>query len=155
MTSGRTGRRQAFLETLTTAAARASEEGSALTLLLLDVDDFGVYSERLGPARSNALLEALVRRLAAAARAEDVVCRTGGDGLAAVLPASERADAESLFARVQAGLQRDPPEDGPVGLSAGIATVRAGERPVELLARATAALRAAKRAGRGTAKSAP
>jgi diguanylate cyclase (GGDEF)-like protein len=155
MTSDRTGPRQAFLGGLTTATAKATEERFALTLLLLDVDDFAVVSRRLGPARSNALLDGLVRRLAAAARAEDVVCRTGGDGLAAVLPAAERGEAEGLFARLQAGLQRDPPEDGPVGLSAGIATARADERPVELLARATAALRAAKRAGKGTAKAAP
>jgi diguanylate cyclase (GGDEF)-like protein len=155
MTSDMTGRRQAFLETLTTATARATEEGSALTLLLLDVDDFGAVSGRLGPARANTLLDGLTRRLAAAARVGDVVCRTGGDGLAAVLPASGRAEAESLFARLQAGLRSDPPEDGPLGLSAGIASARADERAVALLARATEALRTAKHAGGGTAKAAP
>jgi GGDEF domain-containing protein len=56
---------------------------------------------------------------------------------------------------LQAGLRSDPPEDGTVGLSAGIATARADDRPVALLARATAALRAAKQAGGGTAKAAP
>ena len=155
MTSDMTGRRAAFLATLTTATARATEDGSALTLLLLDVDDFGAVGARLGPARANTLLDGLARRLAAAARAEDVVCRTGGDGLAAVLPGAGRAEAESLFARLQAGLRSDPPEDGPVGVSAGIATARADERPAELLARASEALRTAKEAGKGTAKATP
>jgi diguanylate cyclase (GGDEF)-like protein len=155
MISDTTGRRAAFLAALTTAAVRATEDGSALTLLLFDVDDFGTVGARLGPARANTLLDGLTRRLAAAAGAEDVVCRTGGDGLAAVLPRAGRAEAESLFARLQAGLRSDPPEDGPVGLSAGIATARADERPVELLARATEALRTAKQAGKGTAKAAP
>jgi diguanylate cyclase (GGDEF)-like protein len=155
MTSDMPGRRVAFLETLTKATARATEDGSALTLLLLDVDDFGAVSARVGPARANTLLDDLTRRISAAARAEDVVCRTGGDGLAAVLPGAGRAEAESLFARVQAGLRSDPPEDGPVGISAGIATARADERPAELLARATEALRTAKQAGKGTAKAAP
>jgi diguanylate cyclase (GGDEF)-like protein len=155
MTSDMPGRRVAFLETLTKATARATEDGSAVTLLLLDVDDFGAVSARVGPARANTLLDDLTRRIAAAARAEDVVCRTGGDGLAAVLPGAGRAEAESLFARVQAGLRSDPPEDGPVGISAGIATARADERPAELLARATEALRTAKQAGKGTAKAAP
>jgi diguanylate cyclase (GGDEF)-like protein len=150
-----TGRRQAFLNHLAAALAGAGEGGSTPALLLLDVDDFAAVSARLGPLKASTLLDDLTRRLGASARPDDVVCRTGGDGLAAVLPAGGRAEAESLFARLQAGLRSDPPDGGPVGLSAGIATARADEHPVELLARATEALRAAKQAGKGTAKMAP
>jgi diguanylate cyclase (GGDEF)-like protein len=147
------GPRASFLESLGRAMDETSD--TALTLLLLDVDDFAAVTARVGPLRAHGLIGELERRLSACARPEDVVRRTGGDGLAAVVPAAGRPEAESLFARLQAGLRDDPPADGPVGVSAGIAASFAGERPIALLARAATALREAKQAGKGTAKAAP
>jgi diguanylate cyclase (GGDEF)-like protein len=149
------GPRTTFLETLGRQLREAAAAGSTVTLVLLDVDDFATATARLGPVRAGKLLAELDRRVVAAARPGDTVCRIGGDGLAVILRAGSRLDGESTFARLQARLRDEPVDDGPVGLSAGIATARPGERPVVLLARATRALLEAKQAGKGTAKAAP
>ena len=147
------GTRKRFLDALTAALGSARAGQGELTLLLLDVDDFATVSAQVGTLRAGRLLTRLERRVAESARPDDVVCRTGGDGLAAILRGGDRLEAERLFARLQADLRGEPPADR-VGVSAGIATARPGERSVELLARASTALRAAKNAGKGTAKAA-
>lgn len=149
------GPRASFHAALQQELRDMNASGTALTLLLLDIDDFAAVTAAIGPIRADKLLRELERRLGAAARAEDTICRAGGDGLAAILPSAGRLEGESVFARLQARLRDDPPADGPVGVSAGIATAKAGERPVELLARAASALREAKQAGKGTAKASP
>jgi diguanylate cyclase (GGDEF)-like protein len=147
------GPRATFLSALERALTETSTDGPGFALLLVDADDFGALAARIGPLRADALLGELERRLAEAARPNDTVCRTGGDGLAALLPESGRAEAESLFARLQADLRRRLPADAPVGLSAGIAAAHRDERPAALLARAERALQRAKEAGKGTAMS--
>jgi diguanylate cyclase (GGDEF)-like protein len=147
------GPRATFLSALERALTETSTDGPGFALLLVDGDDFGALAARVGPLRADALLGELERRLGEVARPNDTVSRTGGDGFAALLPESGRAEAESLFARLQADLRRRPPADGPVGLSAGIAAAHRDERPAALLARAERALRRAKEAGKGTAMS--
>jgi diguanylate cyclase (GGDEF)-like protein len=148
------GARTSFLGALGRQLRETSASGKTLTLLLLDVDDFAAVSALLGPHRAAKLLGELERRLGAAVRPGDTVCRTGGDGLAAILPAGGRLDGESAFARLQARLRDEAIDEGLIGVSAGIATSLPGERPIELLARATRALQEAKQAGKGTAKAA-
>ncbi len=147
------GPRATLLSALERALTETPADGPAFALLLVDADDFGALAARIGPLRADALLSELERRLAEAARPNDTVCRTGGDGFAALLPESGRAEAESLFARLQADLRRRLPADAPVGLSAGIAAAHPDEHPAALLARAERALRRAKEAGKGTAMS--
>jgi diguanylate cyclase (GGDEF)-like protein len=130
----------------------ATEAGTELTLLLLDADDFASLVSRVGPLRAGALLRDLARRLEASARPPAAVLSAGSDGLAVLLPGEGRAEAESVFARFRASLLREPPENGPVGASAGIAEARAGEHALSLLLRAQDALGRAKAVGKGTAK---
>ena len=144
------GPRLTFLRTL----EHACGVGAGVTLLLVDADDFAAIATRLGPLQAAEVLEQLEHRLESCAPAEAAVSRTGGDGLAVVLPGAAPAAAEQVFARLRASLRDDPPADTPVDVSGGIATGRAGERPVALLARASAALEAAKQAGKGTARAA-
>jgi diguanylate cyclase len=149
------GPRTVFLDVLDAEVVKAAAIDTELTLLLVDADDFSSVVGRVGPLRADALLAELVRRLTMSADVTATVLRTGGDGLAVVFPGEERAEAETTFARFKADLLREPPADGPVEVSAGIASARLGERPVSLLVRAQQALRRAKEAGKSTAKVAP
>jgi diguanylate cyclase (GGDEF)-like protein len=130
--------------------ARASRYDRRLSLLLLDLDDFKAVNTELGLLVGDAVLADVADRLRTLARASDVVCRWGGDEFAVILPESGMTDAEGLFARIQASLQRRPPEQlAAIGISAGIAELRADDDPIVFFERAEEALRRAKNDGKG------
>jgi len=68
-----------FGELTQAAVAAAARDGSRLALLFIDVDRFKAVNDTLGHAAGDALLVALAKRLRAAVRASDVVCRHSGD----------------------------------------------------------------------------
>lgn len=141
------GGRAAFHEAL----ARAAAEPRPLAVLLLDVDDFRAVTDREGALRGDRVLAQLAGTVLQTVRESDLACRIGGDELGVVLPGASLADAEGLFARLRATVERTPPAGIELTLSAGLAERRPGEDALELLTRAEAAMRRAKEAGGGTA----
>jgi diguanylate cyclase (GGDEF)-like protein len=79
-------------------------------------------------------------------RASDLLSRLGGDEFAVLLPDCASTCAETIVGRLQQVL---PAEDEGVGCSAGLVVWQTGESAGDLLARADAALYAAKAEGRG------
>ncbi len=145
--TGLVGRR-GFLDTLTREVARAARFERSLTLLVLDLDDFAALNARLGQLGGDDVLRTVTRIVRGAVRDTDGVFRSGGDELAIILPESTRIDAEGLFARTLATLQR---EQLGVTASGGIAQLRPDDDAVSILERAETALAHAKTVGKGTA----
>jgi diguanylate cyclase (GGDEF)-like protein len=82
-------------------------------------------------------------------RAADVPCRIGGDEFAVVLPEAGVEDGELLAGRIaQAIAARPIGGAGPLSLSAGVAELRATDRPNDLFQRADDALYQAKELGK-------
>lgn len=137
--------RRAFLAAL----AGALRETRAVALLFLDLDNLKPVNDAEGHEAGDALLRATARLLRAEAGAEGVAARLGGDEFALLLPGAAEAAA---IARAEALLAAagDLPAPAP-RFSIGIACRAAGaaEEAERLLARADAALYAAKRHGRG------
>jgi diguanylate cyclase (GGDEF)-like protein/PAS domain S-box-containing protein len=77
--------RRAFESHLQAATLRAMESGSAVGLLLIDLDHFKHVNDTLGHAAGDLLLKTFSRRLRESVRAQDYVARLGGDEFAVIL----------------------------------------------------------------------
>jgi diguanylate cyclase len=141
-----------------------SELGSAdsplrgAALVLADIDHFKEINDRHGHLLGDKILRAIGHTLQSNIKGRDIAARPGGDEFCILLQqtplAGARALAEQIRAAVAAGRIRrsDAPEGrelpGSVTLSIGIAAGGAEDTLETLLARADAALYAAKRSGR-------
>lgn len=136
---------------------RARRSTHPLTLLLLDVDHFKAYNDTLGHAEGDVCLAALAALLRDFARRPgDLVARIGGEEFVLLLPDTDAAGAERLYAEMRQTLRQRalPHPASPVGalitLSAGIAQYDAAGNQTykDFFATCDAALYAAKHTGR-------
>ncbi len=123
-------------------------------VLLLDLDDFKTVNDTLGHQAGDQLLVEVSRRLEACCRPEDTIARLGGDEFAILLDRmSSPGDATFVAGRISDALARPLIISGqPVvpQASMGIALVRSGTPPEELLRRADLAMYESKSRGKGT-----
>ncbi len=85
--------RRHFHDRMAAELKRAHREGSGLSLLLFDLDDFKAINDRHGHLVGDEALCGFAEVLRREARASDVVCRTGGEEFAVILPSTGREDA--------------------------------------------------------------
>lgn len=148
--------RRAFFSLAEAEHARAGRNGSALSVLLFDVDHFKAINDRHGHAIGDQVLVDIVRATGTAIRKVDACARIGGEEFAVLLPDADAATARGVAERLRGALQRSThaPEAGirvDYTVSIGVATLEQGESVAGLLSRADAALYAAKEAGRNAA----
>ncbi len=127
-------------------------DSEPFALLMLDIDDFKAYNDRLGHEAGNALLRSIARAIGGACRETDQVYRYGGDEFCLILARTTAADALEVAERVRAAVREASGNDrhgAGMRCSVGVATFPddAADREGLLLA-ADRALYAAKRAGR-------
>lgn len=135
------------------AMAQARRDGNCLALMYLDLDGFKQINDSLGHDAGDQLLVQFARRLQAAVRQSDTVCRQGGDEFVVLLPGLEGAAQAAGVARKILALCDSPYElHGrlyTIGVSGGIALFPLhGESFDELSRYADSAMYAAKNAGR-------
>nr|WP_239522605.1 diguanylate cyclase [Geodermatophilus sabuli] len=133
---------------LDTACDRARAEGSAVAVLLVDLDHFKAVNDRHGHAGGDTALRAVAALLAGRVRGDDLVARLGGDELGVLMPGADADRAVGLAEGLRgatAQLQLPGFAAGELTLSLGVA-VGTGPAavPAELMTRADAGLYAAK-----------
>lgn len=145
--------RRAVMELLTGEAQRAERSGQRFSVALFDVDHFKQVNDQLGHGTGDEVLRRYAAAMRAATRAVDRFARYGGEEFLLLMPDQPQPQGALQVADRLRQLTEQQPwhEIAPalkVTVSAGVATHRPGETIAQLLARADAALYAAKHAGR-------
>ena len=144
--------RRHFLEALDRQFARARRDGSPLSLLMLDIDQFKAYNDSFGHPAGDDVLRTVARLLREHLRGEDVVARIGGEEFVALLPEIEAEAARAVCERIGSLLRSHPWRLRPVTASLGVSTASdATGGPASLIEEADRALYASKRRGRDRA----
>ncbi|HZT13661.1 MAG TPA: bifunctional diguanylate cyclase/phosphodiesterase [Candidatus Baltobacteraceae bacterium] len=138
------GNHRAFYEQFEREVARARRHNLALSLVLMDVDDFKTLNDTRGHKHGDDILVAVAQALRGS-RAEDVAYRIGGDEFAMLLVETDSDGARTAGARLQ---QRVRNLIAPVTVSVGVCTAVRDHDQHDLYECADAALYAAKSNGR-------
>jgi diguanylate cyclase (GGDEF)-like protein len=141
--------RRGLSDHLDPALALAARGERPLSIVVLDADHFKRVNDRYGHVVGDDVLRHLALTLRQRLRASDVAARVGGEEFVVLLPDTDIAGAEPLAQQLIEHVAAHPhPVCGPLTLSAGVATFRAGDDGQSLFRRADRALYAAKSAGR-------
>lgn len=126
--------------------------GRALSIALLDVDDFKKLNDALGHQAGDDALRHLASLMRAEMRPSDLCARYGGEEFVVVLPGSDGSEASSVMRRLQRALTTEVflhrSERVFVTFSAGVAQVRNDETLAQAIARADDAMYRAKHSGK-------
>lgn len=139
--------RKAFFEIAERELARSRRNGQPLALMLIDLDHFKQINDSRGHEAGDVALQLVAERARASLRAADRMARLGGDEFAVLLPETTLAQACVVGEKLRAGLPR-PGGKSALTLSIGVTATQDDEPFKATLARADAALYAAKSAGR-------
>jgi diguanylate cyclase (GGDEF)-like protein len=156
-TDGLTGlpNKRAVTDTMKRLFAQASQTGTPLTLILLDLDHFKQINDQHGHPVGDQVLATVGAVLRGALRAGDFGARNGGEEFAVVLPGTEVSTGVQIAERVRAAIADItlPGVDVSVTASLGVAGFPDHAKTLERLERlADAALYVAKRSGRNRAE---
>jgi diguanylate cyclase (GGDEF)-like protein len=146
--------RELLAETITQWCERATSEGQEISLIFLDLDRFKVINDTWGHRVGDELLCAVAGRLSAAVRAEDLVCRIGGDEfvIALATPSHDTLAmslAHRLIDEFAVPFPLSAAADVVVTASIGVARSAGAVQALELIRHADIAMYQAKAAGRG------
>jgi diguanylate cyclase (GGDEF)-like protein len=134
---------------LTAELARAHRYGSALSVVMLDIDHFKVVNDPFGHNIGDDVLVDIADTLRVSVRNSDTVGRWGGEEFLVILPSTDLDQAGAVAEKVRGRVaDLKLPTVGQVTVSLGVAEYQAGDTEQQLVARADIALYAAKEGGR-------
>jgi diguanylate cyclase (GGDEF)-like protein len=142
--------RRGFERALARSLAYVKRYRATAALVYLDLDEFKPVNDRHGHAAGDTMLKAISSALLREVRASDIVARIGGDEFVVLLWNMTEADALSKAAALEKAIYATPVRWGAstmvVGASAGVTAIGPLDTPVDVLARADAAMYARKMA---------
>lgn len=138
---------------LTAELARAREAGMALSVAVVDIDDFAVVTQRCDADDRISILKAVAARLRASLRKTDAVGRYAGEEFLIVLDPASRGqtnafDPVPVMERVRQAVAAEPIEttQGPISVTVSIGVATACPQTDHPAALISAAVQAAYRA---------
>ena len=149
------GNRKSFDLQLKCCMQEAMEQGTELTLLLMDIDHFKSFNDAYGHQFGDLVLKLVSKTMVEGIKGRDQAARYGGEEFAILLPNTDLASATVVAEHLRetignkAIINRDTRQNfGVVTISVGISAYRLGEPPYVFIERADAALYRAKQSGR-------
>jgi len=140
--------RRSMMAALRNELERRKTTGQAVSLILLDLDNFKQINDRHGHEMGDRVLTHVANLLRQNLRASDRVGRWGGEEFVLLLPETPLGDAQVLAERLQKALMENPLEDlRPISASFGVATTTPEDTPDTLVSKADTAMYASKQAG--------
>ena len=142
--------RRSIFEQLTRLAQTSPQQGEPLNLVLFDIDHFKQVNDTHGHLAGDAVLQRIAELARRQVRSGDLVGRIGGEEFVWLLRGVDAGRARELAERLRESIERESADgDLPqVTISLGIALLRLGDTPEQLIARADEALYRAKESGR-------
>ncbi len=143
--------RRALDEAIREQVERHAAGGTALSILMIDIDHFKNINDEFGHMVGDDVLRAFAQRLRDFLRAADVCARFGGEEFVVLLPDTALATALDIGERIRKGIAQAPLLERPrvqATVSIGVATMDQEHSMHALLAAADAAVYLAKHEGR-------
>ncbi|MEM9386324.1 MAG: GGDEF domain-containing protein [Pseudomonadota bacterium] len=131
--------------------ARCARDGSPTCLIMLDIDQFKPYNDRLGHLAGDRALCQVASVLRTQIRPNDMVARYGGDEFVIMLPDTNLESALTTAERIRRGISRASmmhPDRTRITVSLGVAEYGPDDTLKSLINKADFALYRAKLAGR-------
>jgi diguanylate cyclase (GGDEF)-like protein/PAS domain S-box-containing protein len=148
-------------ETLEREVRRASRTSQPLGILMIDLDHFKKFNDTYGHDAGDVVLRETAATLAAGIRAEDFVCRYGGEEFVIILPTADAATSQARAERLRAKIKElivmyQGNSLGKLTISVGVSSFpQHGVSAKEIMTAADAALYESKRNGRDQVSLAP
>lgn len=144
--------RRGLEEAFAIEQARADRDGTALSVALLDIDNFKRLNDSFGHQTGDMALRHVSDMVRGALRPTDTVARYGGEEFVILLPATSAAEGINVMMRAQRQLTRaiflHKDDKILITFSAGITDYRPGDSHDSVIGRADAAVYVAKAAGK-------
>ncbi len=142
-----------LMNELNLAVEEARESGSALSLILLDIDNFKSINDSFGHAMGDETLATLAHAMRSCTRESDSSCRFGGDELVIIMPGVADEYALKVAERIRIRFASENMRvvngvDMQATVSLGVASFNGKETAETLMARADEAMYEAKRLGK-------
>lgn len=147
--------RRAFFERLEPIFVKARAEGRQLCCIMSDIDHFKRFNDQYGHAVGDQVIQIVARVLGNSLRADDLLCRYGGEEFCTILPDIDIEQAVVIAERIRqriatsGGESLRTTERLTVTSSFGVSAIVLGAQdPAEIIDQADAALYASKQNGR-------
>ncbi|HET9149660.1 MAG TPA: GGDEF domain-containing protein [Alphaproteobacteria bacterium] len=149
------GNRKLFDRRLSELVASAREENQPISVVLADIDHFKRFNDSFGHLVGDMVLKRVAETFIECVKGRDLVARYGGEEFVVLLPGTPvkgayvvAEDIRTAMAAKKLTRKSTGQILGQITLSLGVAELRRGEAPHEMVARADAALYVAKKVGR-------
>ncbi|MCU0665853.1 MAG: sensor domain-containing diguanylate cyclase [Candidatus Omnitrophica bacterium] len=136
---------------------KAKATKTLLSLVMIDIDDFKVYNDKLGHQAGDGILKQLSCILKNHSRKMDYVCRYGGEEFTLILPQTDKDTAYAIAERLRQDIFKHPfineeiLPNKKLTVSIGIATFpQDAQNPSELILHSDKMLYQAKHKGKNT-----